>query len=131
MVGRDVLAMNVLGDEWIAELAKHPPDPWPKGPLAAYQSFSSWLWIRIVNAPVESAYGAMRADGQQLETFRRTLPAFAIFQAWHNREEHNGGLKLRAAALTMKTAMEPVPNLKVKDRARANPNELWLPEVER
>ncbi len=87
--------MNVLGDEWVEELARHQPDTWPSGPLSAYQSFSTWLWVRIVNAPVEDGYGKLRADGQQLETFRRTLPLFEVFQAWHNREEHQGGLRAR------------------------------------
>ena len=121
-VGRAVLAMNVLGDTWVAELAKHPPDPWPKwDALAAYESFSSWLWVRIVNSPVENQYGERRADGQQLETFRRTLPPFEVFQAWHNREEHQGGLKQRAAALRLRETFEEGTGLTTKPEQWARP----------
>ncbi len=131
--GRAVLAMNVLGDDWVSELAKHPPENWFTGALDAYLSFESWLWIRIVNAPIEDAYGRQRADGYQLEAFRRTLPPFEVFQAWYNREEHQGGLKLRVAGLTLKAAMEPQPDVLLSGirnhvKGRYTPETVFNPE---
>jgi hypothetical protein len=96
--GRAVLAMNVLGDEWVEELARTaPPDPWFRSARKAYNAFAAFLWVGTVDVR-EDAYGGMRPEQQSLEVYRRTLPAFEIFQAWYNREEHKGGLRQRVQA---------------------------------
>lgn len=102
-VGRAILAMNVLGDEWVLDLAKHPPEPgrWPSMALEAFQNFSAWLWARIVLTHTENAWGGINTDERERETFRRTFPAFELFQAWWNRELHLGGIEARAEAMRL------------------------------
>lgn len=97
-VGRDLLAINVLGDEWVAELAKHPPPQYPENAADAFRQFGLSLWTRTVDAPIQDSYGGQRADDWQREIYRKMLPRFEVFQLWFERQERAGGLRARVEA---------------------------------
>ena len=81
--GREVMAMNVLGETWFSFLEnKIAPNEWPAKPLDAYLAFGGWMWREAITEPRIDNFGGMKAEGWQLEMFRRTLPRFDIFQHW-------------------------------------------------
>jgi len=81
--GREVMAMNILGEMWLSYLeGKIAPNEWPVKPLDAYMAFGGWLWREAIREPRIDNFGGVKAEGWEIEMFRRTLPRFEIFQRW-------------------------------------------------
>ncbi len=96
----DTLAMNILGEKWWSHLRTHEPVPTFSDAYDAWKvGFFPWLWADIIANPVDDSFGRSRADGQELELFRKTLPRFATFQKWYYRQTQREKKATEEAAL--------------------------------
>ncbi len=103
----EVMAMNVLGDEWLAYLDAHPPDSPFRTAWDAYKrGFFPWLWMECNEAPRIDGYGRTVPEGHELELFRRSLPRWAVYQSWYYwKRETIENICLRKSDAILREAM--------------------------
>ncbi len=104
----EVMAMNVLGDEWLEYLDVHPPDQLYRSAWDAYKrGFFPWLWMECNEDPRIDGYGRAVPEGRELELFRKSLQRFATLQAWYYWKRKNvDEPALRKSDVILRRAMD-------------------------